>query len=147
ASAVLAADPQRALALVERARAAGLGSVLVLVGADPRRLVDLPVLPRAELLASSVPAVTEEGIGWDPQRGELWFAGETAEAILLELEARRRALAAELAELERRAVSVPPPAPRDVSRHLAIVRGLSECLTLDVSRFEAALGTGDEVSR
>ncbi|HZQ16980.1 MAG TPA: AAA family ATPase [Gaiellaceae bacterium] len=103
ASAVLAADPQRALALVERARAAGLGSVLVLVGADPRRLVDLPVLPRSELLASPVPAVTEEGIGWDPQRGELWFAGETAEAVLLELDARRRRLDAEVDELAERA--------------------------------------------
>src|SRR5581483_4022556 len=78
-----------AAALAHRASAV-LGSVLVLVGADPRRLVDLPVLPRSELLASPVPAVTEEGIGWDPQRGEPWFAGETAEAVLLELDARRR---------------------------------------------------------
>src|SRR5437763_894684 len=36
ASAILAANPQRGLALVERAKAAGLGSVLVLVGCDPR---------------------------------------------------------------------------------------------------------------
>ena len=32
----------------------------------------------------------------EPGRGELWFAGETAEAVLLELEARRRELHAEV---------------------------------------------------
>src|SRR5581483_9839734 len=62
-----------------------------------------PVVPRDELLASQVPVVTEDGIGWDPGRGELWFAGETAEAVLLELDARRRALHAEVEELARRA--------------------------------------------
>ena len=105
ASAVLAADPERAIQLVERARSAGLGSVLVLVGRDPRELIELPVLPRSELLASPVPAVTEEGIGWDPQTGELWFAGETAEAVLLELDARRRELAAEVEALASRAAA------------------------------------------
>ncbi len=103
ASAVLAANPQRGLELVEKAQASGLGSVLVLVGLDPRDLVRLPVVPRDELLASKVPAVTREGIGWDPQRGELWFAGETAEAVLLELDARRRELEAEVAQLSTRA--------------------------------------------
>ena len=76
--------------LVERARALAR---LSLVGRDPGELMP-PVVPLDELLAPPVPAVTEEGIGWDPQRGELWFAGETAEALLLELEgagaARRR---------------------------------------------------------
>ncbi|HET7567301.1 MAG TPA: AAA family ATPase [Gaiellaceae bacterium] len=103
ASAVLAHDVQRGLELVEKARAAGLGSVLVLVGRDPRELVDLPVVTREELLASSVPAVTADGIGWDPGRGELWFAGETAEAVLLELEARRRELRGEVDDLSRAA--------------------------------------------
>ncbi len=103
ASAVLAANPQRGLELVEKAKAAGLGSVLVLVGRDPRELVDIPVVTRDQLLASTVPAVTEDGIGWDPQRGELWFAGETAEAVLLELEARRRELHTEVSELVTRA--------------------------------------------
>ena len=37
--------------------------------------------------------MTAEGFGYDPGRGELWFAGETAEAVWLELETRRRALA------------------------------------------------------
>ncbi len=104
ASAVLAANPARGLELIEKARAAGLGSVLVLIGRDPRELVDVPVLPRDELLASKVPAVTAEGIGWDPEQGELWFAGETAEAVLLELDARRRELHAEVEELAARAV-------------------------------------------
>ncbi|HTR32718.1 MAG TPA: AAA family ATPase [Gaiellaceae bacterium] len=103
ASAVLADDPQRGLELIEKARAAGLGSVLVLVGRDPRELVDVPVVARDALLASRTPAVTEDGIGWDPQRGELWFAGETAEAVLLELDARRRELRAEVEQLSARA--------------------------------------------
>jgi chromosome segregation protein len=99
---VLAASPERALELVAKAQSAGLGSVLVLVGRDPRDLVRLPVVPRDELLASRVPAVTSDGIGWDPARGELWFAGETAEAVLLELEARRRELRVEVEELRAR---------------------------------------------
>ena len=101
---MLADNPARALELVQRVRAAGLGSVVVLVDRDPRELVaELAVVPIEELLASAVPAVTAEGIGWDPVRGELWFAGETAEAVLLELEARRRALAVEVEELATRA--------------------------------------------
>ena len=102
ASAVLAANPERGLELIAKAQSAGLGSVFVLVGQDPRELVQLPVVPRDELLASRVPAVTHDGIGWDPGRGELWFAGETAEAVLLELEARRRELRAEVEELQAR---------------------------------------------
>jgi chromosome segregation protein len=145
-AALLADDPASALALVERARAAGLGSLVVVVAREPRDL-ELPVVPLERLLESTEPAVTEEGIGWDPQRGELWFAGETAEALLLELEARRRALAAELAELERRAASAPQPAPRDVSRHLRVASRLVRCLTLDVARFEASSTAGAEAAR
>ncbi len=36
--------------------------------------------------------VTREGHGFAPERGELWFAGETAESVLLELEGRRQRL-------------------------------------------------------
>ena len=144
--ALLADDPVAALALVERARAAGLGSLVVVVGRDPREL-ELPVVPLEQLLAAQTAAVTEEGIGWDPVRRELWFAGETAEALLLELEARRRKLAAELAELERRAAAMPLPAPRDASRHLSIARRLIECLTLDTSRLEGSLSAGTETTR
>jgi len=145
-AALLADDPVSALALVERARAAGLGSLVVVVAREPRDL-QLPVVPLEHLLAQAGPAVTAEGIGWDPQRRELWFAGETAEALLLELEARRRALAAELAELERRAADVPPPRPRDVSRYLEVANGLVRGLTPDVARFEASLATGAEAAR
>src|SRR5262249_22978247 len=112
AAAVLAASPERGLELVEKARAAGLGSVLVLIDRDPRELASLPVVERSALLASAVPAVTPEGIGWDPQRGELWFAGETAEAVLLELEARRRQLAAEAERLARHATEAAEGAAR-----------------------------------
>jgi len=103
AAAVVASDAQRALELVERAKSSGLGPVVVLVGRDPRELADLPVVARDDLLASRVPAVTEDGIGWDPRSGELWFAGETAEAVLLELDARRRELRAEVEDLAARA--------------------------------------------
>ena len=112
AAAVLADDAESALALVTKAQAAGLGPVLVLVGHDLRGLADLPVLSRDELLHSTVPAVTEDGIGWDPRRGELWFAGETAEAVLLELDARRRELAAEVELLARRAAAAVDAADR-----------------------------------
>src|SRR5205814_4160981 len=96
ASALVAGDAAAALKLLEQAAAAGLGQLRVLAGRDPDELVaELPVVERERLLASPVPAVTREGYGYDPQRGELWFAGETAEAVLLELDARRRALAEE----------------------------------------------------
>src|SRR6185437_8982009 len=98
------------LQTLERARAAGLGSVVVLTS-DPKELVrELPVVPKEELLHSRVPAVTPEGFGFDPEKGEIWFAGETAEAVWLELEARRRALAAEVEELEARAEAPIPEA-------------------------------------
>jgi chromosome segregation protein len=104
ASALLADDGQSGLELLRRAREGGLGSLTVLVGADPAALVAAhPVVPLGELLDSDVPAVTPEGFGYDPGRGELWFAGETAEAVLLEQEARRRALADEVDELAARA--------------------------------------------
>jgi len=48
-------------------------------------------------------AVTIDGEGYDVGRGELWFAGETGEAVLLELDARRRVLADEADELGARA--------------------------------------------
>jgi len=104
ASALVADDAVAGLDLLRRAREAGLGSLAVLVGRSPsERVAELAVVPLEELLASRVPAVTAEGFGYDPGRGELWFAGETAEAVLLELEARRRELQSEVAELARAA--------------------------------------------
>ena len=102
ASAVLAADASTGLSLLERARSEGLGSLVVLAGREPHELVaSMPVVALERLLDARVPSVTKEGFGWDPDRGELWFAGEAAEAVLLELEARRSALARETANLDR----------------------------------------------
>ena len=96
AAALLADDANAALALLERAAALGLGSLVVVAGRNPRELVaELPVVERDELLSSATPAVTADGFGYDPRTGELWYAGETAEAVLLELDVRRRALAEE----------------------------------------------------
>ena len=138
ASAVVRDDAAGALELLERARAGGLGSLVVLVGTDPARLVaEMPVVPKEELLASSVAAVTEEGFGYDPASGELWFAGETAEALLLELQARRRALGAELDELRSRLDAPIPDAAYSLESNPFLVRSsaLAERLVraLDVS--------------
>jgi chromosome segregation protein len=100
ASAVLVEDPASGLALLERARREGLGSLVVLVGRDPAEIVrSMPVVPLERLLDARVPSVTHEGFGFDPGRGELWFSGAAAEAVLLELEARRNALADEARRL------------------------------------------------
>jgi chromosome segregation protein len=117
ASAVLADDPGEALRLLEHARAHGLGSLTVVAGRDPQELVrELPVVPLGSLLEATVPSVTREGFGYDPARGELWFAGETAEAVLLELEARRRGLTAEAADLGRRAAEAATAAEQAAER-------------------------------
>jgi chromosome segregation protein len=108
AAAIVADDARAALALAERARAAGLGNVVVLTREPGQLVAELPVVPKDQLLQSPVPAVTPEGFGYDPQRGEIWFAGETAEAVWLELEARRRALASEVADLDARAAAPIP---------------------------------------
>ncbi len=121
APALVADDARAALALAERARAAGLGSVVILTR-DPSELVrELPVVAKEQLLDSTVPAVTPEGFGYDPGRGEIWFAGETAEAVWLELEARRRALAAEVDELEARAEAPFPDAAYSETQDQATV--------------------------
>jgi chromosome segregation protein len=142
ASALVADDAQAAFALLERARAAGLGSLTVVIG---RREPNLPVVAKDELLSSSVAAVTREGFGYDPQRGELWFAGETAEAVLLELQARRRTLASELEALRRRADAPIPDTAYSIEsdpivvRSVALVERLIRALDIPASRFEAPL--------
>jgi chromosome segregation protein len=116
AGAVVADDAASALALLQRAREAGLGSLAVLVGSPAGRVAELPVVPVERLLDSDVAAVTPEGYGFDPARGELWFAGETAEAVLLELESRRRELQAEAAELGRSAEAAAAAADEAAAR-------------------------------
>jgi chromosome segregation protein len=151
ASAVVKDDPAGALALLERARDAGLGSLVVLVGRDPAQLVaQMPVVEKEDLLASSVPAVTPEGFGYDPQRGELWFAGETAEALLLELQARKRSLASELDELRARVEAPIPDAAYSLEknpvadRSIQIAEQLVSALDVSLERLEVPLRTDVE---
>jgi len=61
--------------------------------------------------AESGVLVTREGHCYDAERGELWFSGDTAEAILLQLDARRRGLAKEAEQLEHAAEELPAEAP------------------------------------
>jgi chromosome segregation protein len=101
AAAVIADDPEVGLALLQRARGAGLGSLTVLTGRSPQEIVaEYPVVPLDTLLDVTTASVTREGFGYDPVAGELWFVGETAEAVLLELHGRRSALQAEATELD-----------------------------------------------
>jgi chromosome segregation protein len=139
-SALLVDDVQAGLRLLEQAHAAGLGNLTVLVGARPAELVEsYAVVPKDELLRSTVPAVTPEGFGYDPERGELWFAGETAEAVWLELEARRRSLAAEVERLRENPTAPPPAAdPALVSAGERLVRALTGAAEAG-RRFEAQL--------
>ena len=129
ASALLVADQDHALSLLEKARTGALGNLSVVITSTGRAAVDAPG-PDARPLASFVSgaadavrlldgiwlvgadelrrvragvAVTLEGHGYDADRGELWFSGEAGEALLLELDARRRALADEADELTARA--------------------------------------------
>jgi len=131
ASAVLARDPRRGFELLERTRRDGLGSLAVIVDREPAPATEPPVKGARPLSALAVgdPAalrlldgiwlveadslldathgtvITTEGHGYDTERGELWFAGETAEVVLLEMDARRRALADEAGELGGRAAT------------------------------------------
>jgi chromosome segregation protein len=133
AGALVAESPAEALALVERARRDGLGSLAVVVPSNSLlQSSGRAPLAGAEPLASHVRAkaggervldfltdvwivepdrlgdvtegiaVTKDGRRFEPGRGAAAFVGAAAEAVLLELEARRRSLAAEAEELERR---------------------------------------------
>jgi chromosome segregation protein len=127
-AAVIAPDEETGLWLVREARRRGLGSVTVVIGERP--LDEFAIVEEHELLASQTLSVTREGIAYDPDRRELWFAGEAAEAVLLELEARRRELADEVAELERR--DAEPETVIDDTRYrplIAAARRLEQELT------------------
>src|SRR4029078_3931674 len=78
-----------------------LETLPALPGGAPQEIVaEYPVVPIETLLDVTAPSVTREGFGYDPGRGELWFVGEPAEAVLLALQGRRMALHAEAAELQ-----------------------------------------------
>ena len=90
-AALIAGTPAEGLALLESARERGLGNLTVLVrGERVQPLGGIEVVDVHELLAARGPAVTLEGHFFDPARGVLSFTGDTAEAVLLELEAQRR---------------------------------------------------------
>ena len=93
--------------------------------------------------AESGVLVTREGHCYDADRGELWFAGETAEAVLLQLDARRRSLAREAEELERQAEElVAEPAPAPAAPPAPLAERLAELLegaAAAAARFEAPL--------
>jgi chromosome segregation protein len=87
--------------------------------------------------------VTREGHCYDADKGELWFAGDTAETVLLQLDARRRALAREADELEARAEGLPteiePVRPEPLAQ---LADWLAEALGQAIeaaARFEAPL--------
>jgi chromosome segregation protein len=113
AAAVLASDATTGLKLLEQARAAGLGNLGVVVGGISPAA---PIVDKERLLEATELSVTREGYAYDPGRGELWYAGEAAEAVLLELEARRRALENDIAELEERAARAAAEPARPDSR-------------------------------
>src|SRR5439155_1195007 len=88
ASAVVADTPARGLELVVKAMHAGLGSLLVLVGRDPRELVDLPVVERDELLAARAGRLAGELREIGGREAELRRAAGDADARALAAERR-----------------------------------------------------------
>jgi chromosome segregation ATPase len=111
-AALVAATPEEGLRLLEQARERGLGNLTVFVRPgrfEPLEGVD--VVTRDELLAAVRPSVTPQGHFFDPARGVLTFTGDTAEAVLLELENTRKRLleeASALADQATRALPHPP---------------------------------------
>ncbi len=104
ASGLVAADPQAALRLLDQAREEGLGGLMVVLERALRE--DVQIVERNELLAvESGLAATRDGYAYDPARGELRFAGEPAEALVLELEARRKTLTEEVEAAAKHAIA------------------------------------------
>jgi chromosome segregation protein len=139
AAAVLASDPAAGLKLLERARSAGLGNLGVVVG---EAQFEAPIVEKEQLLEATELSVTREGFAYDPKRRELWYAGEAAEAVLLELEARRRGLEAEIGDLERGAERAVAAAPRTDDRPAEAAERLVQELAAAArasARFEPSL--------
>src|SRR5437764_4723034 len=168
AAAVLASDAPAALLLVDRVRKGGLGDLMVLLPPHTPKRPGRPPLVGSQPLSSRVRArpggervaelladvwlaepadlpraesgilVTREGHCYDADRGELRFAGETAEAVLLQLDARRRALAQEAEELDQQAEKARPEVGAPV---------LVEPLAVLGERLAAALSGAAEAAR
>jgi len=134
-AALVAKTPEEGLRLLEQARERGLGNLTVLVRlgrVEPLDGIDV-VAPEA-LLGATRPAVTLEGHYYDPQRGVLSFTGDTAEAVLLELDAQRRRLLEEASTLAAQAARAVPrlPDPRLIAAGATLV----ECLSAAVRAAE-----------
>jgi chromosome segregation protein len=126
-AALVASTPEDGLRLLEQARGRGLGNLTVLIRPERVEPLDgISVVGREELLGATGPAVTREGHYYDPQRGVLSFTGDTAEAVLLELEAQRRGLLEQAGELRRRAENATPRLadPKLVAAAAAVVSAL-----------------------
>jgi chromosome segregation ATPase len=127
-AALVAATPEEGLRLLEQARERGLGNLTVLVRPGAFEPLDgIDVVPSEELLAASDPAVTLEGHYYDPARGVLTFTGDTAEAVLLELEAQRRRLVDDASDLTEQASRAVPRLPDPAI--LAVGQTLVDALT------------------
>ncbi len=140
-AALIAGTPAEGLALLESARERGLGNLTVLVREERiQPLGGIEVVGVHELLAARGPAVTLEGHFFDPDRGVLSFTGDTAEAVLLELEAQRRALVDEAQELRRRAEQAEPRVtdPRLVSAATTVAAEISAVIRA-LERLQAPL--------
>jgi chromosome segregation protein len=112
-AALIASSPVEGLRMLDQARDRGLGNLTVLVRPGEFEPFDgIEIVPREQLLAARGPAVTLEGHYYDPIRGVLTFTGDTAEAVLLELEAQRRRLLEEASALAAQAAR-PIPRPPD----------------------------------
>ena len=143
AFALVADDAAAGLSLLQRARAAGLGSLSVLVGKRPaERVAEVQVVPLDSLLAATRPSVTAEGFGYDPGRGELWFAGEAAEAVLLELETRRHELRADVEKLQAQATAAEAAAAQ-----AATAAGEAEAAFIEVAHLRGARATDPALLR
>jgi chromosome segregation ATPase len=127
-AALVVATPDDGVRLLEQARGRGLGNLTVLVRPERVEPLDgIDVVEPDQLLAATRPAVTLAGHYYDPQRGVLSFTGDTAEAVLLELEAQRRRLLDEAAQLREQAARALPrlPDPTLVAAATTLVEALS----------------------
>ena len=140
-AALVASTPEDGLRMLDQARERGLGNLTVLVRPGAFEPLDgIDVVPREQLLSAHGPSVTLEGHYYDPARGVLTFTGDTAEAVLLELEAQRRQLLDEAAALTDQASRPVPrlPDPILVSAGTAVVESLAAVLRA-VERLQAPM--------
>ena len=139
AAAVVADSAEAGLALLERARAAGLGSLTVLLAQPAELLAETTIVEKEALLSARRGiSATRDGFAYEPERGELRFAGEAAEAVLLELRARRDEVRREVAELERAPAPPRRADPRPAALADRLVSGIERGVAA-AARFEAPL--------